>query len=178
MTSDSATYSICFFSSCSRVSASIGLMRFRSVSLMRSTIFCDSGVKMVSCIGAGVARLVMRQMADRAALGILVFGQDFARAMHHVGGQSSQLRDFDAIALVGRTFFHLAQKNNSAAALFHANMKVLYAAEAVGQLGQLVIVGGEQGLGASVGVNVFDSRPGDGQAIIGRRCRGPLRPAG
>ena len=58
-----APHSICFFSSCSRFSASSGLRRSRSVSLMRSTIFCDSGVKMVNCIGPGSARFVVRQMA-------------------------------------------------------------------------------------------------------------------
>ena len=123
---------------------------------------------MVSCIGPGPMRFVVRQMVDRAVLGALVFGQHFSRAVDDIDGQSRQLRDLDAVALVGRALLHFAQKDNSAAAFLHRHVKVLHAAQPVGQLGQLVIMRGKQRLGARVGVNVFDGRPGDGQPIIGR----------
>ncbi len=116
------------------------------------------------CVGGFVAG----QVPHGAALGALMFGQHFARAMHHIRRQPGQFGDLDAVTLIGGAFLHLAQKDNAAAALLHRHVIILHPAEPVGQLRQFVVVRGKQRLGAGVGVDVFDRRPGDGQAVIGR----------
>src|ERR1022692_5139311 len=95
-------------------------------------------------------------MLDRVPLGTLMLGQHLTRTIYYVSRQPSQLGDFNAVALIGRTFLHPAQKNNPAAALLHRDVIVLYPAQPVGQFRQLVIMRGEQRLSAGVGVDIFD----------------------
>ena len=53
------------------------------------------------------------------------------------------------------------------AGLLDAHHKIAHARELFGKLGQLVIVGGEQGLGATPGVNVLHHAPGQRETVVG-----------
>ena len=78
-----------------------------------------------------------------------MFGKNFAGATDNLVGQSGEFGDFDTVAFVGRPAFDFAQEDDAAAGLFHGDVKVLDAGETIGELGQLVVVSGEERLGAS-----------------------------
>src|SRR6185437_231330 len=86
--------------------------------------------------------------------GILVFGQHLARPPYHFRGKAGQLRHFDAVTAVGRARFHFAQKNDSASRLLRPHVVVLHPRKLLGKFGQLEVVGGEQRLCPSAGVQV------------------------
>jgi len=52
---------------------------------------------------------------------------------------------------------------------FDGDVNVFYGWQKIGEFGEFVIVGGEEGASASVFLQVFDDGPGDGEAV--ERCR-------
>ena len=99
--------SSCFFSSLKRFSASRGVRLFRSVSRNWSTIFCDKRSKDGELHAA--RRAFAGEMVGGATLGGFVFLEDFAGAVNNCHGQAGELRDFDAVALVGRARLRLCE---------------------------------------------------------------------
>src|SRR5664279_6325115 len=107
-------------------------------------------------------------MSDGTALGAFMFGEYFAGTTHDVGGQPGEFRHLNSVALVSRAFVNFSQEDYPATALFHRHMQILHTAKTVGQLGQLVVMGGEEGLGAGVSVDVLDGCPRNGEPVVGR----------
>ena len=66
----------------------------------------------------------------------------------HAAGQTGQLCHLDAVAVIGRAAHDAPQESDILAALFDRDVVVFHALHGAFQLGQLVVVGGEQGLAA------------------------------
>ena len=82
----------------------------------------------------------------------------------------------DAVALVRRAGDDLVEEGHLAVLLGHGDVEVLDARERPGQIGELVVVGGEQRLGAERGVvvDVLGHGAGDGEAVVGARASSDL----
>ena len=77
----------------------------------------------------------------------------------------------NAVRAVGATRHDTVQEAHRLAFLQHLDPLVAHARQALGQSGELVIVGGEQRAAAEPGrfVQVLDHRLRDGQAVVRRR---------
>ena len=115
-----------------------------------------------------------RQALAQGVLALFVARQDFPRASNHIAGQARQARDLDAVALVGASRLDLPQEDDVGSRFLHRDVIIAHAGQKVGQLGKLVIVGGEERLGPSVRLQVLDHGPGDGQAVEGGRAASHL----
>ena len=83
-------------------------------------------------------------------------------------GHAGQPRDLDAVALAGRAGDDAAQEDDVALPLAHRDRAVVDARLAARQVGQLVVVGGEQHQRPRRGiVQVLGHRPGDRDAVEG-----------
>src|SRR5581483_11946100 len=118
----------------------------------------------------GSRGLIPCQLAREPMLCALVLRQYFPRPMDHLQRQSRQLGDLDSVAAVSRSRLNLAQEDNPAAGFLHGNVIVLHARELFRQLGQLVVVGREEGLCPGSRLQIFNGRPGNGQSIVSRRA--------
>ncbi len=118
-----------------------------------------------------------RQFFGHHVLGLLVQLQHLARALDHAQRQAGQPRHFDAVAAVGLARLHFAQEDDVVARFLHRDLQVAHAVELLGQLGQLVIMRGEQRLGARAlrGCAPPPPRPAPGRRRW--RCRGRSRRA-
>ena len=85
-------------------------------------------------------------------------------------GKSGQARDFDAIAFVGAAFFDAPQKNDFIGRFFDGDVNVFNAGEQIGELGEFVIVRGEERARARVCLQMLDDGPGDREAVESRRA--------
>src|SRR5258708_3884170 len=106
-------------------------------------------------------------MLRQPTLCCLMLGEYFSGANDYFIRQSRKFRDFNSITFIGRAGFDFAEEDYASAGFLYGYMVVLYAAELLGQFGQLEIVSGEESFGMDAGVQVFDSGPGDGQAVVG-----------
>ena len=75
----------------------------------------------------------MGEVGGYVLFGAFMFSQHFAGALDYLSRQSSEFCDFDAVALVGCSFFHFAQEDDASAAFFYRHVIVLDAAELVGK---------------------------------------------
>src|ERR1700720_3917818 len=101
-------------------------------------------------------------------LALLVSFQNFASTLDHAARESGEASDFDAITLVGAAGLHAPQENNLTGSLFHRNVHIFYRGKKFGQLGQFVVMRGEEGARAGVLLKMLDDGPGNGQAIKSR----------
>ena len=103
--------------------------------------------------------------------GLLAFeaGEDDVCAVDDGGGEAGEAGDVDAVAFVGGAGDDAAEEDDGVALLADLNGVVFDAGEGGGEVGELVVVGGEKGTGLALGrvVEVFDDGPGDGDAIEG-----------
>ena len=97
------------------------------------------------CTGRGAAD----EFFGDFVFGAFVQREDFAGALDHAHRQRGEARDFDAVAAVGGAGLDSAQEEDLIAGLFDRHVEIAHAVELLGELGQLVIVGGEEGLGAA-----------------------------
>ncbi len=125
--------------SSSRFSACSGVSEFTSTASMRSTMRCESGVKMVICIGsAAVSTCTLCRSCFSCCRSTCL------RALNHRRGQAGQPRHFNAIALAGRAGLDGVQKDDAARGFFHAHAQIAHARQFFGQHGQLVVVRGKE----------------------------------
>ena len=82
-------------------------------------------------------------------------------------GHAGQARHLDAVALVGAALDDFAQEDDLVVPFAHGDVEILHARQAAGQFGQLVVMGGEERLGADLVVQVLDDAPGQAQAVKG-----------
>ena len=73
--------------------------------------------------------------------------QRVARLVHYRGGHAGQARHLDTVALAGGARLNFVQKHNVAARLDGADMHVDGGVVFGRELGQLEVMGGEQGVG-------------------------------
>ncbi len=85
-------------------------------------------------------------------------------------GRAGEARDLDAVAFVRAAGDDLAQENDVVAPLAHGDVVVLRRGQEAGELGQFVIMRGEERAGAQRGVEIFRDRPRDAQAVEGARA--------
>ena len=100
--------------------------------------------------------------------------QDLARPRQELLGYARQPGDVDPVGAVGAALYDLVQEDDLVAPLAHGHALVADARVALGQVGELVVVGGEEGAGADLGVDVLDDGPGQGQAVEGRGAAADL----
>src|SRR5580704_16199852 len=100
-------------------------------------------------------------------LALLVFFEDFAGAFDYGFGEAGEAGDFDAVAFVGAAGFDSAEEDDFVGSFFHADVDVFDGWKKLGEFGEFVIVGGEEGTGASVLLKMLDDGPGDGEAVEG-----------
>ena len=79
-----------------------------------------------------------------------------------VGGDAGQAGHVDAVGAIGAALDDLVQEDDLVAPLAHGDGQVEHAGQAFTQLGELVVVGGEQRARAGLTVEVLDDRPGQG----------------
>ena len=91
-------------------------------------------------------------------------------AAGHAAGQTGQLCHLDTVAVIGGAAHDTPQESDVLTALFDRDVVVFYALHGAFQLGQLVVVGGEQGLAAQPLGGVCDMLhhgAGDAHAVKG-----------
>ena len=98
------------------------------------------------------------------------YPQNFLRTGDHGGWQTGKLRDVNTVRLVGRTRDHFMQKDHVAFPFGDPHRMAGQRIEPGCQRCQFMEMGSEQGPAAVYLVQVFERRPGDGQAIEGRRA--------
>src|ERR1044071_2662877 len=111
-----------------------------------------------------------RLLADSAfgrEFGLFEVAQDFLGAVEDRFGDSGQAGDLDAVTLVGAAGNDLAQENDLVVPLANGDVEVLQPGQSCGELGQFVIVSGEERFGADLVVEVFHDGPGQAQAVEG-----------
>src|SRR5947209_15621123 len=98
-------------------------------------------------------------------LGKLMLGQNLARPRDHLIRKSSELRDLNAVASIGRARLDSAQKGDASASLLYRYVKILYAFQLLGQFRQLKVVGRKQSLRPNPPMKIFHRRPRDRQTV-------------
>ena len=93
--------------------------------------------------------------------------QHLAGPQHHRGGHAGQPGGFDAVAAAGAAPHHPMQEHQLVAGFLHQHLGIGHVGQQLGQLVELVVVGGEDRAGAEVAGQVFGHRPGDREAIEG-----------
>ena len=101
----------------------------------------------------GVKIELHRVIASRCAG--LQLAQHGVGALCHAAGQTRELRDLDAVAVVGGACHNAAQKRDVLAALFDGDIIVFDAVNILFHARQLVVVRGEQRLAADVLADKF-----------------------
>ena len=96
-----------------------------------------------------------------------MLGQHLAGALDELGWQAGQLGHFNAVAAAGGAGLHFAQEDDSRGGVAHRDLEILYPRQPIRQLGQFVVVGGKQGLGAGMRLDVFHRRPRQRQSVKG-----------
>ena len=119
---------------------------------------------MVSCSGAEASSA---SRATSALLGFFVLREDAAGAVDDGGGQASEARNLDAVALTGGAGLDGVQECDAAGRLLDGDAQVAEAGKLFGQQGELVIVGGEERARADAAVDVLQRGPRERQAIEG-----------
>src|SRR5438093_6116918 len=102
-------------------------------------------------------------------LGPLEVAQDFLGPGHDRGGEPGQAGDLDPERAVGAAGLDLAQEYHRIVPLAGGDVKVADAGEVRGEVGELVVVGGEDRLAARhrVARDLLGDRPGDRKAVEG-----------
>ena len=80
----------------------------------------------------------------------LQLGQKFPGTGDDVGGQPREACHLNAVGAVRSAVFEPPQEDDLVAHLPHEHVHVLHAGEQVAELGELVVVSGEDGLAAQV----------------------------
>ncbi len=105
--------------------------------------------------------------ADLLGLGALVELEDVAGAGDDGGRKTGEAGDFDAVALAGRAGFDGVEEDDAGGGFANSDAEVAEVREAVGEEGEFVVVGGEEGARADGVVEVLDGGPGEGEAVVG-----------
>ena len=92
--------------------------------------------------------------------------EDFARAAQHGVGDAREFGDLDTVAFVGAARHDLAQPDDMIALFFDGDAEVLSSRQRLFQFVQMMVVCGEERLGAH-GVEVFGDGPGERQTVVG-----------
>ena len=175
-------HSASFFSSGNNCSASSGVVRSMSTSRSRSrrrSSRRDAAWKSPSCCCGSAALPLTDGRPPRASSSCSSAARiSRARAMTG-GGQPGQPRHLDAVAAVRPPRHDLAQEDDVVLPLAGRDVRVDDARQRVGQVGQLVVVRGEQRLRARRGVASPGTRPRPTRCSGRRRwrCRGRSRRA-
>ena len=105
----------------------------------------------------------------RRLVGVLAFevGEDFLGAVEDLGGDAGQAGDVDAVALVGASGDDLVQEDDVAFLFADGDVGVFEAGLGVLEVGEFVVVGGEEGAAADAVVQVLGDGPGEGDAVEG-----------
>ena len=93
------------------------------------------------------------------------FGQELAGAVEDGLGDAGEAGDVDAVGAVGAAFHDAVEKDDLVFPFAHDYVQVLHAFEALGEVGQLVIVRGEERAAAQVRGDVLGDRPRETQAV-------------
>ena len=103
-------------------------------------------------------------------------GEDLARAADHAGREAGESRHLDAVAAVRSPRHHLAQEDDLILPFAHQQMRIGDSRQRVGQVGELVVVRGEERLRPRLRARgeVLGHGPGDAEAIEGRRAPADL----
>jgi len=105
--------------------------------------------------------------ADLLGLGTLVDLEDFAGAGDDGVGKAGETGYFDAVAFAGGAGFDGVEEDDAGGVFADGDADVAEMREAVGEEGEFVVVGGEEGACADVVVEVLDRGPGEREAVVG-----------
>ena len=116
-----------------------------------------------------------RQVVDhfldgRGALSRFQLAEKMAGALDNGGRQARQFGDLNAIGTVGCALHHFMQEDDIAIPFGHTHGEIHQARQSFRQLRELVEMGCKQSARAIAVVQMFNRRPGDGQAIECRRA--------
>src|SRR5713226_9258229 len=95
--------------------------------------------------------------------------QRFFGSLRYLMRQAGQPGDVDAVGAVCSTRHHPVEEDDIRSVLSHCDVGIVDALEAVGQPGQLVIVGGKERARADVIVDVLYDGASNGQPVV-RAC--------
>ena len=113
------------------------------------------------CVGAG------SQFFAELVLALFVALEDFAGAVDDAAREAGEAGDFDAVGFVGAAGFDVAKEDDFVGSFFYGDVDVGDGGEEIGELGEFVIVRGEEGASASVLLQMLDDGPGDREAVEG-----------
>jgi hypothetical protein len=98
--------------------------------------------------------------ADLLGLGALVDFEDFAGSRDDCVGEASEAGYFYAVAFARGAGLDGMEEDDAGGVFADGDADVAEVREAVGEEGEFVVVGGEEGADADVVVEVFDRGPG------------------
>ena len=87
-------------------------------------------------------------------------GEELAGPLQHHSRDAGQSGDVDAVRPVGAPLDDAVQEDHLVLPLADRDVEVAHAGEALGQVGQLVVVGGEQRAATHGRGDVLGNRPG------------------
>ncbi len=159
-----------FFSSARSVSASSGVQRSTSTARSRAATRSSpagGGANSGSCSTGARCRSGHRGSSAARQLVLLQAGQNLAGAFDDVRRQPGEARHLDAVAAIGSPRQDLPQEHDVVVVLARRDVKVDHTRDRIGQVGELVIVRGEQRLGARARVRrqVFGDGPRDAETV-------------
>ena len=96
----------------------------------------------------------------------LQLSQDLLGTLVHAARHAGQPGHVNAVALVGRTGHDLVQEYDLVFPFLHGHVEIHDARQRAGQVGEFVVVRGEQRAAAHVVVQVLDDRPRQRQAVV------------
>src|SRR5260370_1037486 len=95
------------------------------------------------------------------------FSENLFAAVEDFGGDAGQAGHVDAIALVGAAGGDLVQEDNVVLPFADQDIIVAQAGKGFGQLGQFVVMAGEESAAADLIVQIFGDGPGQRDAVVG-----------
>ena len=124
-------------------------------------------------VGLGEGLVLAGGFAFAGGLGLGAGGvlfevaEDFLGAVDDGFGEARQLGDLDAVGFVGGAGEDFAEEDDVVVPFADGDVVVFDGALGVGEVAELVVVGGEEGAGLDGVVEVFGDGPGDGEAVEG-----------
>src|ERR1700687_1518080 len=98
-------------------------------------------------------------------LALFVAFEDFTGAIDYAARKAGEAGDFNTVALIGAAGFDATKKNNFAGSFIYGGVNVFDGGQQISEFSQFMVMGGEEGAGASVFLQMFDDGPGDRQAV-------------
>ena len=137
-------------------------------------MFTKLGLEEVELVGEGAEFVGPRAFFGQGGFafggqfGIFEVGQDFPCSLEDGLGETGQPRNLDAVALVGGAGDDFAEEDDVVVPFADCDVAISHTGAGAGEVGQFVVVGGEEGAAGGDVMKMLGHAPSDGEAVEGR----------